>query len=69
MVARAGGAVAVFSVDEVARSSKGDFPTELVHGGTDRTLLRLITCGGVFDRVASGGGGVIAGCAVWPPSP
>ncbi|MEX2621915.1 MAG: class F sortase [Egibacteraceae bacterium] len=50
MVTRADGVVAVFRVDEVARYPKEDFPTELVYGDTDRALLRLITCGGVFDR-------------------
>jgi sortase (surface protein transpeptidase) len=39
-----------FSVDRVARFSKDRFPTEEVYGVTDRPTLRLITCGGVFDR-------------------
>lgn len=52
MVTRADGVVAVFRVDEVARYPKDDFPTELVYGASDRALLRLITCGGVFDRAA-----------------
>lgn len=49
LVTRADGVVAVFRVDEVAQYPKASFPTALVYGGTDRSVLRLITCGGVFD--------------------
>jgi hypothetical protein len=31
---------------------KDDFPTELVYGSTDEPTLRLVTCGGSFDRGA-----------------
>lgn len=49
-VARVDGSVAVFAVDEVQRFRKAEFPTELVYGNTDHAALRLITCGGPFDR-------------------
>jgi sortase (surface protein transpeptidase) len=49
-VTRADGSVAVFAVDEVRRFHKKDFPTQLVYGNTDHAALRIITCGGAFDR-------------------
>ena len=49
-VARADGSVAVFAVAAVRRFHKADFPTRLVYGNTDHAALRLITCGGPFDR-------------------
>ncbi len=49
-VTRADGTVAVFGVDAVRRYSKGAFPTGLVYGNTTTAALRLITCGGTFDR-------------------
>ncbi len=49
-VTRADGLVAVFRVDEVARYHKEEFPTLLVYGETPNATLRLITCGGDFDR-------------------
>jgi Sortase domain len=39
-----------FRVTEVARYPKDSFPTERVYGPTPDPQLRLITCGGVFDR-------------------
>ena len=50
LVTRADGLVAVFSVDKVARYPKEQFPTLLVYGNTDHAALRLITCGGDYDR-------------------
>lgn len=50
LVARNDGRTAVFTVTEVVRVSKLDFPTESVYGNTDAAELRLITCGGDFDR-------------------
>lgn len=50
LVTRADGLVAVFAVDEVRRYHKTAFPTRLVYGNTDHAALRLITCGGAFDR-------------------
>jgi len=49
-VTRADGTVAVFKVDDVKRFKKADFPTSLVYGDTDHAALRIITCGGPFDR-------------------
>ena len=52
-VARADGTVARFVVDAVERYAKAAFPTSRVYGNTtDRAELRLITCGGAFDRSA-----------------
>lgn len=50
LVTRADGVTAVFEVDEVRRYAKEEFPTTLVYGDTDHAALRLITCGGSFDR-------------------
>jgi hypothetical protein len=50
-VTRADGSVARFTVDRVARYAKDEFPTAQVYGNTtNRAELRLITCGGDFDR-------------------
>ena len=49
-VTRADGKVAVFAVDSVHRFVKSAFPTQLVYGNIDHAGLRLITCGGPFDR-------------------
>ena len=52
VVRRADGRDAVFTAYEVQRYAKADFPTELVCGNTDGPELRLITCGGAFDRTS-----------------
>jgi sortase (surface protein transpeptidase) len=49
-IERSDGTVAAFRVTEVATVSKDEFPTELVYGSTPEPTLRLITCGGTFDR-------------------
>ncbi|MFF2571656.1 class F sortase [Streptomyces sp. NPDC058084] len=49
-VARADGRVAVFTVDRVRTYAKAAFPDEEVYGTTGRPELRLLTCGGNFDR-------------------
>ena len=49
-VTRADRSVAVFAVDSVQRFQKSAFPTQLVYGNTNHAALRLITCGGPFDR-------------------
>jgi hypothetical protein len=50
-VTRADGSVARFTVDRVGRYAKDAFPTAEVYGNTtNRAELRLITCGGDFDR-------------------
>jgi sortase (surface protein transpeptidase) len=45
-VTRADGSVAIFTVDDVRRFRKTDFPSQLVYGNTNHAALRLITCGG-----------------------
>lgn len=50
LVTRRDGKVAIFEVDAVRQYSKNDFPTDLVYGDTAHAALRLITCGGTFDR-------------------
>lgn len=39
-----------FRVDDVRSYPKTNFPTELVYGPNDRAGLRLVTCGGTFDK-------------------
>lgn len=50
MVTRADGRVVSFSVDGVGRYPKNAFPTDAVYGPVPGPALRLITCGGSFDR-------------------
>lgn len=52
LVTRADGAVAHFNVDGLRVVPKDDFPTQLVYGNTSYPALRLLTCGGPFDRAA-----------------
>jgi hypothetical protein len=49
-VVRADGTTVRFSVTRVARYPKDAFPTEEVYGPTAGAEVRLITCGGTFDR-------------------
>lgn len=49
-VDRADGSTAVFAVERVERHPKDAFPTEAVYGHTPDARLRLVTCGGEFDR-------------------
>jgi LPXTG-site transpeptidase (sortase) family protein len=49
-VRRGDGKVVTFVVDRVERHPKDDFPTEKVYSDTDGPEVRLITCGGDFDR-------------------
>lgn len=51
-VPRADGSAVRFVVNAVERYPKDDFPTERVYGATADPQLRLITCGGAFDRSA-----------------
>jgi hypothetical protein len=51
-VGRRDGTDAVFAVTGVGRYPKDRFPTEKVYGPIDHAGLRLITCGGDFDRRA-----------------
>jgi sortase (surface protein transpeptidase) len=50
LVTRADGTVAVFRVTRVGQYPKAEFPTDEVYGDIDHAGLRLITCGGVFNR-------------------
>ncbi|MFD4555063.1 class F sortase [Streptomyces sp. NPDC058469] len=49
-VTRADRITAIFSVDEVERYAKDKFPNDKVYGTTGRPELRLMTCGGRFDK-------------------
>lgn len=51
-IARADGSSIQFTVTRVDQVAKDLFPTEAVYGDTAGAELRLITCGGVFDRAA-----------------
>jgi hypothetical protein len=52
LVDRADGSTAAFRVTDVLEVPKAGFPTELVYGPTLQPSLRLVTCGGPFDRAA-----------------
>ena len=49
-VGRADGTMAVFTVTRIKRFAKDQFPTAAVYGPVPDAELRLITCGGIFDR-------------------
>ncbi|MGY0007245.1 class F sortase [Micromonospora sp. I033] len=51
-VARQDGSTATFTVEEVKSYPKTAFPTEQVYGPSDAPGLRVVTCGGEFDRSA-----------------
>jgi len=51
-VDRSDGLIAWFKVSEIILVDKVAFPTERVYGPTDAPELRLITCGGSFDKEA-----------------
>lgn len=52
LVTRADGSTVRFTVTRVARYAKTAFPTAEVYAPTPDAELRLITCGGAFDRAA-----------------
>jgi hypothetical protein len=52
VVRRADGSAVRFTVTRVARYPKTAFPTAAVYGPTADAELRLVTCGGAFDRAA-----------------
>jgi hypothetical protein len=52
VVTRADGSVVRFAVTRVERFAKAAFPTAAVYGPTPDPQLRLVTCGGAFDRAA-----------------
>ena len=49
-VERSDGSVAEFRVTHTELVDKDEFPTERVYGSTEAPTLRLVTCGGEFDR-------------------
>ncbi len=49
-VARDDGVTATFTVDTAEVFSKDNFPDDRVYGKTPDAQLRLITCGGAYDR-------------------
>ncbi|MFF4762017.1 class F sortase [Streptomyces sp. NPDC001292] len=53
-ITRADGTVARFKVDSIDSFSKADFPDDKVYADTATPQLRLITCGGNFDRANHG---------------
>ena len=50
LVGRSDGTTVRFAVTRVDRYPKAEFPTAEVYGPTPDPELRLITCGGAFDR-------------------
>lgn len=51
-ITRKDGIDTVFKVDSVETFSKADFPDERVYADNGTAQLRLITCGGEYDRKA-----------------
>ncbi|WP_169063761.1 class F sortase [Geodermatophilus dictyosporus] len=49
-VRRADGRTVDFVVDSVRTHPKAEFPAEAVYGPSAEPVLRLVTCGGVFDE-------------------
>ena len=49
-VGRADGTMAVFTVTRISKFAKDQFPTAAVYGPVPDAELRVITCGGIFDR-------------------
>jgi sortase (surface protein transpeptidase) len=49
-VVRIDRSVATFRVDGVQSFPKDEFPAELVYGPSDRPSLRVVTCGGAYDK-------------------
>jgi sortase (surface protein transpeptidase) len=51
-ITRKDGVVATFEVDSVDSFSKANFPNDRVYADTPDAQLRLITCGGDYDKKA-----------------
>lgn len=51
-VYRSDGKVTRFTVSGIEQASKNGFPTKRVYGNTSSSQLRLITCGGVYNKTA-----------------
>jgi hypothetical protein len=58
-VRREDGVTAVFTIYGVQVFGKKDFPTDRVYGGTGQPELRLITCGGQYDKAHGYSGNVV----------
>ncbi|MFE5188320.1 class F sortase [Streptomyces sp. NPDC056628] len=58
-VRRADGRTAVYTVDAIKSYEKDKFPNRLVYGTRNRPELRLITCGGNYDRRTGYSGNVV----------
>jgi hypothetical protein len=54
------GRTAVYTVDVVRTYAKAQFPDQEVYGSRGRPELRLITCGGAYDRRSGYAANVIA---------
>ncbi len=50
VIDRVDGSSVAYRVDRIEQHAKDEFPTEAVYGDTDDPQLRLVTCGGDFDR-------------------
>jgi LPXTG-site transpeptidase (sortase) family protein len=51
IVTRSDGVTVRFEVAQIRRVPRANFPTEQVYGATPDRMLRLITCGGLYDHV------------------
>ncbi|WP_030796003.1 MULTISPECIES: class F sortase [unclassified Streptomyces] len=49
-ITREDGVIATFKVDSVETFSKANFPNDRVYGDVPDASLRIITCGGAYDR-------------------
>lgn len=49
-ITREDGVTATFKVDSVETFSKANFPSDRVYGDVQEASLRIITCGGAYDR-------------------
>ncbi|WP_321170475.1 class F sortase [Streptomyces koelreuteriae] len=56
---RADGRTAVYTVDAIKSYEKARFPSQEVYGARGRPELRLITCGGAYDRRKGYSGNVV----------
>jgi sortase (surface protein transpeptidase) len=52
VISKTDGSKGKFVVRKVEQIAKNQFPTEAVYGDTSGPELRLITCGGTFDKAA-----------------
>ena len=66
-VTRQDGRVVRFRVTDVVLVAKSAFPTQAVYGATVLPTLRLVTCGGTFDRRAHSYTGNTVVFASWEP--